>query len=128
MMNGINGHKIDKKHVATAALFAVKHIPHTDEATLYKLLELVNTTGSFGWITGQQLVAEMQLLMKVVPGVSGQSLLAVLEVLNVCEPLYLGGSLTMLPAQNQSLLADFGELRQAQAQSPLAQRNIELGG
>jgi hypothetical protein len=122
-MNEVNGHKIDKQHIATAALFALKHIPHTDEATLHKFLELINTTGSFGWMTEHQLMAAMQLLMRVVPGVSGPSLLAVLEVLNVCEPLYLDDSLTMLPAQNQSLLVDFGELYQTP--SPLTLEAVE---
>ena len=81
--------KIDKKHIATAILFAVKHIPDTDEVTLHKFLELVNTTGSIGWMSEQQLLAEMQLMLKRVPGTCQSSLLTVLELLNVCVPLYL---------------------------------------
>ncbi len=81
--------KIDKKHIATVVLFAVKYIPHTDEATLHKFLELVNTTGSFGWITEQQLLAEMKLMLKHVPSTCQNSLLTVLEFLDVCVPLNL---------------------------------------
>jgi hypothetical protein len=81
--------KIDKKHVATAILFAVKHIPQTDETTLNKFLELVNTTGSFGWMSEQQILAEMQLMLKRVPGTCRDSLLTVLELLDVCVPLQL---------------------------------------
>jgi hypothetical protein len=82
-----NGGKIDKQHVATAALFAIKYIPHADQPTLHKLLELVNTTGSIGWITEPQLLAQMQLLLKYVPGICANSLLIVLDLLNVCVPL-----------------------------------------
>lgn len=81
--------KIDKKHIATAILFAVKHIPHTDEVTLHKFLELVNTTGSIGWMSEQQLLAEMQLMLKRVPGTCRDSLLTVLELLDICVPLHL---------------------------------------
>lgn len=82
--------KIDKKHITTAVLFAVKHIPQTDEVTLHKFLELVNTTGSIGWMSEQQLLAEMQLMLKRVPGTCRESLLTVLELLDVCVPLHLG--------------------------------------
>jgi hypothetical protein len=81
--------KIDKKHITTAVLFAIKHIPHTDEVTLHKLLELVNTTGSIGWMSEQQLLAEIQLMLKRIPGTCGDSLLSVLELLDVCVPLHL---------------------------------------
>jgi hypothetical protein len=81
--------KIDKKHIATVILFAVKYIPKTDKATLHKFLELVNTTGSFGWITEQQLLAEMQLMLKHVPDTCQESLLTMLELLDVCVPLNL---------------------------------------
>jgi len=82
--------KIDKKHIATAILFAVKHIPDTDKVTLHKFLELVNTTGSIGWMSEQQLLAEMQLMLKRVPGTCQNSLLTVLELLDVCVPLHAG--------------------------------------
>ena len=85
-----NGRKIDKQHVTTAALFAIKYIPQTDVSTLHKLLELVNTTGSIGWITEPQLLGQMQLLLKYVPGICSNSLLTVLDLLSVCVPLNLG--------------------------------------
>jgi hypothetical protein len=81
--------KIDKKHIATAILFAVKHVPYTDEVTLHKFLELVNTTGSIGWMSERQLLAQMQLMLKRVPGTCRESLLTVLELLDVCVPLHL---------------------------------------
>ena len=79
--------KIDKKHIATVVLFAIKYIPNTDAATLHKFLELVNTTGSFGWISEQQLLAEMRLMVKYVPGTCQESLLRMLELLEACVPL-----------------------------------------
>jgi hypothetical protein len=96
--------QIDKKHVATVILFAIKHVPNTDEATLNKFLEMVNLTGSFGWITDEQLLAEMKLMMKYVPGSCADSLLTVIELLNVCVPLNIGSSnLALLaPKINQS--------------------------
>ena len=84
-----SGQKIDKKHIATATLFAIKYIPNTDAATLHKFLELVNTTGSIGWITEPQLVAEMKLMVKHVPDTCRESLLTVIELLDVCVPLDL---------------------------------------
>jgi hypothetical protein len=86
----MDGRKIDKKHITTTVLFAVKHIPDVNDVTLHKLLELVNTTGSIGWMSEQQLLAEMQLMLKRVPGTCRDSLLTVLELLDVCIPLHLG--------------------------------------
>lgn len=95
--------KIDKHHVTTAALFAIKYIPHTDQPTLHKLLELVNTTGSIGWITEPQLLAQMQLLLKYVPDICANSLLIVLDLLNVCVPLNLGNP-PALPAPDDQAI------------------------
>ena len=98
--------KIDKKHVTTAVLFAVKYMPHTDEATLHKFLELVNSTGSIGWMSEQQLLAEMQLLLKRVPGTCRDSLLTVLELLEVCVPLRFNRPVVVNP---EFFLADGGD-------------------
>jgi hypothetical protein len=86
----MNERNIDKKHIATAILFAVKHVPDTDKVTLHKFLELVNTTGSIGWMPEQQLLAEMKLILNRVPGTSQESLLTVLELSEVCVPLHPG--------------------------------------
>ncbi|MBN1217609.1 MAG: hypothetical protein JXM69_01670 [Anaerolineae bacterium] len=85
----MDGRKIDKKHVATVIIFAIKYIPNTDAATLYKFLELVNTTGSFGWTTEAQLLAEMKFMARRVPHTCRDSLLTVIELLDVCVPLDL---------------------------------------
>ncbi|MFC1975928.1 hypothetical protein ACFLXQ_05980 [Chloroflexota bacterium] len=104
-MTGVR--KIDKKHIATVVLFAVKYIPKTNKVTLHKFLELINTTGSFGWITEQQLLAKMKLMLKHVPGTCEDSLLTVLEFLDVCVPLNLEHKQTSLFApENQPAVLD----------------------
>lgn len=99
--------KIDKKHIATAIIFAVKYIPHTDAATLNKFLELVNLTGSFGWITDQQLLAQIRLMMKYVPGTCEDSLLTMVELLDVGAPLNIrSNNMALIASENQPKLID----------------------
>ena len=75
--------KIDKKHVTAMATFAINNIPSTDQFTLNKFLELMNTTGSFGSVTAEQLLETMRLMMKYVPGTCNQSLFVLVELLGV---------------------------------------------
>ena len=98
--------KIDKKHIATVIIFAIKYIPNTDAATLNIFLELVNLTGSFGWITDQQLLAQIRLMMKYVPGTCGDSLLTMIELLDVCVPLNIISSKALITSENQPKLID----------------------
>lgn len=100
----MNERKIDKKHITTAILFAVKYIPNTDEKTLCRFLELVNTTGCIGWITESQLLAEMRLMADRVPDTCVDSLRTIIELLNVCVPLHLETQPVALPLPQPELL------------------------
>ncbi len=84
---GKNGHKIEKKHVAAMTTYAVRHIPDTNEETLRKFLELVNLTGSLGWISEKQILEKMHFMTKHIPGTCHQSLLTLLELLTMYLPL-----------------------------------------
>ena len=81
--------RIDKKQLNTLTVFAMRNIPETDEFTLKKFLELVNTTGSIGPITLEQLKEAMRLTIKYMPQTCPYSLLIVVELLNVHLPLQL---------------------------------------
>ncbi len=85
-------HKIDKKHVAAMTSYALRHIPGCDETTLRKFLELVNITGSMGWISDEQLVEKMRFMVKHVPGTCTHSLLTLVELLAVYLPLEVRGT------------------------------------
>jgi hypothetical protein len=77
------GQEIDKRHVAATVLFAINNVPHADQKTLEKFLELVNATGNFGPISQQQLIHKMDLLKKYVPETCDYSLLALAELLEI---------------------------------------------
>lgn len=79
--------KINKRDLAAAVLFAINNIPHVDEVTLEKFLELVNITGNFGSITDQQFAQNMYLLTKHVPGVCNDSLFTLAELLGIRIPV-----------------------------------------
>lgn len=79
--------KIDKQHVAEVILYAINQVPNTDERTLQTLLELVKATGRSDWITDQQLLERMKSMVKYAPGTCGDSLLTVIELLDICVPL-----------------------------------------
>ena len=84
-------HRIEKKHVAAMVVYAVRHIPECDEATLHRYLELINLTGSMGWISDEQLVEKMRFMMKHVPGTCRHSLLTLVELLAVYLPIAVHG-------------------------------------
>jgi hypothetical protein len=75
--------EINKRDVAATVLFAINNIPHTDEATLERFLELVNATGNFGPVSHRELVQKMILLKKYVPETCDYSLLALAELLGI---------------------------------------------
>ena len=79
----ISGQKIDKRQVEAAVLFAIKHVPHVDEATLEQFLELVNITGNFGQISDRQILRAMTLLTRLVPDVCTYSLATLVELLDI---------------------------------------------
>ena len=78
--------KIDKRYVETTVLFAINHIPYADKTTLEKFLELVNATGNFGPISGEQLLHKMNLLKKYVPDICEYSLTMLAELLGLQWP------------------------------------------
>ena len=84
--------KIDKKHIAAMTLFAMRYVPNVDKTTLNRFLELVNLTGSIGWITEQQLLGQVKLMIKYVPGTCENSLCTIIELLDVCVPLNIRSS------------------------------------
>jgi hypothetical protein len=84
--------KIDKKQVATIAIFAMNNIQGVDEFTLKKFLELMNTTGAFGSITVEQLIEVVRLTMKYIPGSCVHSLDVLIEILNAQLSLPLKSS------------------------------------
>jgi hypothetical protein len=92
--------KIDKKHIAAMILFAIRYIPNVDRATLNRFLELVNLTGSIGWITEQQFLDQVRLIIKYVPGTCEDSLFTIIELLDVCVPLNIRSSHTTLIEAN----------------------------
>ncbi|MCG3208485.1 MAG: hypothetical protein FOGNACKC_02090 [Anaerolineae bacterium] len=72
---------IKKRQIAAAALFAAENIPGVDKKTLRRLLELVEVSGEFNWITRQELLEKMRLLLKYIPGSCRFSLLILAELL-----------------------------------------------
>ena len=75
--------EINKRDVAATVLFAINNVPHTDEATLERFLDLVNATGNFGPVSHRELIHKMILLKKYVPETCDYSLLALAELLGI---------------------------------------------
>jgi hypothetical protein len=96
-------HKIDKKYVTAMTIFAKNNIPGTDEFTLNKFLELMNTTGSFGTVTDEQLVETMRAMTKYIPGICTHSLGVLIELLQIyILPLKVKSKEGFLPAPDNS--------------------------
>jgi hypothetical protein len=93
--------KIDKKQINALTVFAIHNIPGTDAFTLNKFLELINTTGSFGSITLEQLKEAMRLTLKYVPHTCAPSLLIVVELLRVHLPAQLASPTTFVLGRNE---------------------------
>lgn len=82
-----HAHKIDKKQISAMATFVMTNVPKTDEYTLKKFLELMNTTGLYGTITWTQLRQTIQLTKKYVPNTCDYSLNVLIDLLGVYFPL-----------------------------------------
>jgi len=95
-MNRLNvppGYKIDKKQISATAMFAVNNIPGVDRHTLQKLLEMMNTSGSFGSITVEQFERLLDLTEEyIVDGREDCSLEVLIKLLSIHTP----------PAQNDN--------------------------
>ena len=79
--------KIDKRLITSRIAFAINNIPGIDAFTLKKLQQLVNAPeGDFGLITIEQLVADMALVLKYIPGACGYSLLTLAELIEGSLP------------------------------------------
>jgi hypothetical protein len=75
--------EINKRDVAATVMFAINNIPHANDETLERFLELVNATGNFGPVSHRELIEKMILLKKFVPETCDYSLLAVAELLGI---------------------------------------------
>ncbi len=82
-------YKIDKKYITARITFAIRNIPDIDQFTLEKLIELLNTTGNSGSLGAEQLLAEMQIMKKYLPGTCGRTLLILLDLLEPGLPVNL---------------------------------------
>ncbi len=78
--------EIKKLHLEAVVLFAINNIPRVDAATLKQFLELVNAGGAFGSISHEQIVKKMDQVMKYIPGACGQSLLILMDLLEIAPP------------------------------------------
>jgi hypothetical protein len=84
-MSTIPPHEIKKLHLEELVLFAINHIPEADPTTLKQFLKLVNTDGTFGAISYEQILRKMYLVLKYVPEASVSSLLILMDLLEI-EP------------------------------------------
>ncbi len=99
MKNG-QTQRINKRDVAATVLFAINNLPHSDEATLERFLELVNATGNFGPVSHQELVQKMILLKKHVPETCDDTLLALADLLGIQIPIYIFDSTPFLTKES----------------------------
>jgi len=89
MNKGVVPHKakINKRLICSRITFAINNIPGVDAFTLRKLQELLSTPeGGFGFITLEQLIADMELILKYIPGACGYSLLTLAELIEGSLP------------------------------------------
>ena len=95
-MHNINASKneIKKLHLEGIVLFAINNIPNADPTTLKHFLELANTDGSFGTISHERILKKMNQVLKYVPGACLNSLLILIDLLEIEPPsrLALGDS------------------------------------
>ncbi len=85
-INEVLACKIDKKCIIARITFALKNIPEADTFTLNKLIELLNTTGTFGSITALQLLSEMHMMKRYIPQTCPKTLWMLLDLLKSCVP------------------------------------------
>ncbi len=79
--------KIDKRHIAATALFAMTHVPHLNQETVERFLELINATGNYGSMSDKELLQKICVLVKHVPETCEDSLLVVAELLGIGLPV-----------------------------------------
>lgn len=86
--------EIKKLHLEGIVLFAINNIPNADPNTLKHFLELANTGGTFGTISHDRIIRKMNQVLKYVPGACLNSLLILMDLLEIEPPeqLPLGGS------------------------------------
>ena len=96
MVSNQSEHNIDKRHIKAMAIFAIEYIPHVDEATLTKLVDLINITGNFNAISDRQLLRKMSLLISLVPGTCRHTLLTLIELLGINVSANTGDDLRQL--------------------------------
>ena len=75
--------EIKKLHLEAVVLFASCNIPEVDPTTLKQFLELVNTSGTFGSISHEQILKKMVMLLKYVPEACPHSLMVLLDLLEI---------------------------------------------
>ena len=78
--------ELKKLQVSEAVAFAIAKIPDVDPTTLEKFLDLVNTSGTFGTISHEQIRAKMQLTLKYIPDACSHSLLVLADLLEISVP------------------------------------------
>lgn len=100
------GQEFHKRHVASAVMFAIHHLPQVDEKTLEAFLELVNINGNFGSITDRQLVGKMALLTRLAPNVCQASLLTLAELLGVNLPANIYYEINLFSEESTNLCSN----------------------
>lgn len=92
--NNASKNEIKKLHLEGIVLFAINNIPNADSTTLKHFLELANTGGTFGTISHERILKKMNQVLKYVPGACLNSLLILMDLLEIEPPkqLVLGGS------------------------------------
>ncbi len=81
--NDISLDGIKKLHIKETVTFAINHVPEVESATLEKFLELINTTGTFGKISHNQILGRMQQTLKYIPNACPHSLMVVADLLDI---------------------------------------------
>ncbi|MEM7032866.1 MAG: hypothetical protein AAF629_25175 [Chloroflexota bacterium] len=75
-----------KSQLADTVAFAIENIPTVDKATMVKFLQLVNTTGTFGEMSTEQVVKKMLLTIKYIPNACPYSMKVLAELLELDVP------------------------------------------
>ena len=87
-------YEIKKLHLEGIVFFAMNNIPNADPNTLKHFLELVNSDGTFGTISHERILKKMEQVLKYVPGACLNSMLILIDLLEIQPPkqLTLGDS------------------------------------
>jgi len=75
--------QISKLQIEEMVTFTIKNIPQCDPPTLKRFLELVNAGGTFGSMSQEQVLRKMQQVVRYIPGACAQSLLILLDLLDL---------------------------------------------